>query len=90
MGITTVRLQPDLEQDLEAAASKLQRSKSWLINQALREYLERDAVERLRWRQTMEALDDVAQGNVVSGDDVHAWLQSWGGDAELPQPKSGP
>ena len=89
MGVTTVRLQADLERELEAAAGKLQRSKSWLINQALREYLERQALEQLRWRQTMEALDDVALGNVVSGDDVHAWLQSWGGDAELPQPKGG-
>lgn len=89
MGVTTVRLQPDLEQGLEAAASKLQRSKGWLINQALREYLERQTLEQLRWRQTLEALDDVAQGNVVSGDDVHAWLQSWGGADELPQPKSG-
>jgi predicted transcriptional regulator len=41
MSVTTVRLQPEVESGLEAMADKLSRSKSWLINQALREYLER-------------------------------------------------
>jgi predicted transcriptional regulator len=34
-------------------------------------------------------MDSVAQGNVVSGDAVHAWLRSWGSADELPPPKVG-
>lgn len=90
MGVTTVRLQPELEQGLEAAADRLHRSKSWLINQALREFLARQKLEQARWQQTLQAMDSVAAGNVVSGDAVHAWLNSWGSEVELPAPKPEP
>ena len=32
----------------------------------------------LRWRETLEALEDVAAGRVVDGELVHAWLKTWG------------
>jgi predicted transcriptional regulator len=86
MSVTTVRLQPEVEQGLEALAGKLQRSKSWLINQALREYMAREAVEQTRWQQTLEALDTVAEGRAVSGENVHAWLRGWGSADEQPAP----
>lgn len=86
MGVTTVRLQPELEARLEAVAAKLHRSKSWLINQALREYIERQALEQTRWEATLSAMESVARGNVVSGEAIHAWLQSWGTADELPPP----
>ena len=37
MSVTTVRLQAEVEQQLELIASRLQRSKDWVINQALLE-----------------------------------------------------
>lgn len=89
MSVTTVRLQPDLEENLVAQAEKLHRSKSWLINQALREYFERQELEQARWQETLQAMESVAQGRVVSGDAVGAWLQSWGTDNELSPPKVG-
>ena len=42
MSVTTVRLSPEIEQDLETTASKMQRSKSWVISEALREYIARN------------------------------------------------
>ena len=39
MGVTSVRLQPEIEHGLDAVARRQRRSKSWLINQALREYM---------------------------------------------------
>ena len=89
MSVTTVRLQPDVEEGLEAMADRLQRSKSWLINQALREYIERQEIEQARWRDTLQAMESVARGKVVSSEAVHDWLQSWGSDSELPPPKAG-
>ena len=38
MSITTVRLQPEVEELLEQMARKRDRSKNWLINQAVAEY----------------------------------------------------
>jgi predicted transcriptional regulator len=66
MSVTTVRLQPELEENLEATAKKLHRSKSWLINQALREFFARQELEQNRWQETLQAMESVAQGRVVS------------------------
>jgi predicted transcriptional regulator len=38
---TSVRLNPDLRSQLERVSHKLHRGKSWIINQALKEYLTR-------------------------------------------------
>lgn len=89
MSVTTVRLQPELEENLGLMAEELHRSKSWLINQALREFFERKALEQTRWQETLQAIESVAQGKVVSGDAVHTWLQSWGSPDEIPPPKVG-
>jgi predicted transcriptional regulator len=89
MSVTTVRLQPEVEEGLEAVAGKLHRTKSWVINQALREFLERQDLEQVRWQETLEAMESVARGKVVSGEAVHAWLAGWGSHDELPPPKTG-
>jgi predicted transcriptional regulator len=88
MSVTTVRLQPDIEQSLQNMTSSTQRSKSWLINQAIKEFVERQNNEQIRWQQTLQAMESVAQGRVVSGEAVHNWLQSWGTDKELAAPEN--
>jgi len=89
MSVTTVRLSQGVEETLDALAGKLQRSKSWLINQALREYIERQQLEQVRWQETLVAVESVAKGEVVSGDAVHAWLRSWGTQDETDPPRVG-
>lgn len=89
MSVTTVRLQPELEESLGAMAEKLHRSKSWLINQALREFFARQELEQGRWQETLQAMEAVTQGKVVSAESVNTWLQSWGSDNELSPPKLG-
>lgn len=89
MSVTTVRLQPDVEESLEAIAAKLQRTRNWLINQALREFIQRQEQELIRWHETLQAMESVAQGKVVSGEAVHSWLRSWGSANEMPPPKAG-
>ena len=89
MSVTTVRLQADVEERLEAMAGKLHRTKSWLINQALREFIDNQTTEQSRWSETVKAMESVASGEVVSGEAVHDWLRSWGSGSELAPPKSG-
>ncbi|MGB9428315.1 MAG: ribbon-helix-helix protein, CopG family [Gammaproteobacteria bacterium] len=89
MSVTTVRLQPELEKSLETMAGKLHRSKSWLINQAIKEFIANQKLEQARWQETLAAMESVTRGKTVSGEAVHAWLRSWGSDNELPPPKSG-
>ncbi|MCH4811863.1 CopG family ribbon-helix-helix protein [Vreelandella neptunia] len=89
MSVTTVRLQADVEQRLEAIASRLHRSKGWVINQALLEYIEKQKLEQERWTQTLEAMESAAQGKVVDASEVHSWLKSWGTENEQNAPRSG-
>ena len=88
MSVTTVRLQSEVEQHLDAIATKLQRSRGWVINQALSEYIARQQLEQERWKQTLEAMESAAQGKVVDASEVHAWLNSWGTEKEQIAPRS--
>lgn len=88
MSVTSVRIQDDLQESLEDLAGKLHRSKNWLINEAVKEYVARKVAESEKWRETLEAVDSVKNGDVVDSDDVHAWLKSWGTENEKKPPKA--
>jgi len=87
MGVTSVRLQPEIENPLEKLATKLDRSKNYLINQAIKEFLARKSLEDQKWGETLEALDSVKSNRVVTEQDVNEWLASWGKDNEIQPPK---
>lgn len=89
MGVTTIRLQPEAESGLEAMSDRLQRSKNWLVNQAILEFVARQELEQSRWKETLTAMESVANGKVVSGQAVHSWLESWGTSNELSPPAGG-
>ena len=89
MGVTTVRLQAEIEQQLEAIANRLHRSKGWVINEALSDYIKKQALEQARWQQTLDAMASAAQGKVAEASEVHEWLSSWGTDNERDAPGSG-
>jgi predicted transcriptional regulator len=89
MGVTTVRLQTEIERELDELADTLDRSKGWLINQAVSEYIARHHLEQDRWQQTLEAMESAARGKLVDASEVHEWLSSWGTNQELEAPESG-
>jgi predicted transcriptional regulator len=68
-------------------AKSSHRSKNWLINEAVREYLERSRLDVERWEETLEASDAVRAGDAIDGERVHEWLESWGEDRERPAPE---
>ena len=87
MGITSVRLKPEIETPLEDLSKELDRSKSYLINQAIQEFLERRANEAKQWKETLEAIESVKSGRVIDEKEVNNWLSSWGTDKEINPPK---
>ncbi|HEB63121.1 MAG TPA: ribbon-helix-helix protein, CopG family [Gammaproteobacteria bacterium] len=87
MGVTSIRLQAEIENPLEKLAKKLDRSKNYLINQAIKEFLVRKSLEEKKWNETLDALDSVKSNRVVTEQDVNAWLDSWGEDNEIKPPK---
>ena len=86
MGVTSIRLQPEIESPLEELAVKLDRSKNYIINQAIKEYIERQSIEDSRWSDTLEALSSIKKGLSVPESEVNAWLESWGSGEELSPP----
>jgi predicted transcriptional regulator len=86
MGVTSIRLSEDVEVPLEQLAKKLDRSKNYLVNQAIKEFVLRQSMEELRWADTVEALDSVKAARLVDSKEVSEWLKSWGSDS----PKSPP
>ena len=78
MSMTSVRMPNDLMQRLEDTAERLRRSKGWVINDALREYLEREELRVRRLDETRDALSDLETGALIEDDEVLAWLDSWG------------
>jgi len=87
MSVTSVRLQPEIENPLEKLATKLDRSKNYLINQAIKEFIARRALDEARWNETLEALDSVKSNKLIEEQSVNEWLESWGSDNELNPPK---
>ena len=67
-------------------AQRLDRSKNYLINQAIREFVARQAMEDSRWEDTLKALDSVKEGEVINESEVISWLKSWGTDTESSPP----
>ena len=87
MSITSVRIPDDMEKPLESLSKKLDRSKSYLINQAIMEFIARQSLEDSRWQDTLEALESIKAGKSIAEEDVNAWLNSWGTNDRKSAPK---
>lgn len=75
--VMTAHLPVALAEQVDALAARLERSRGWVVKQALAAYVER---ETERYRLTLEAMADVDAGNAVSHDDVKAWAATLGTD----------
>ena len=87
MSVTSIRLADEVDQPLGSLAKKLDRSKNYLINQAIREFLARQSLEEARWQDTLEALESVKAGKTLSDTDVNSWLNTWGTGERKNSPK---
>ena len=88
MGVTSIRLNSEVEAPLERLAKKLDRSRNYLINRAIREFVARQSMEEARWADTLQALNSAQSGKLVSEEKVAEWLRSWGTDDESEPPRA--
>ena len=82
----SVRLQSELNEQVTAIAAALDRPKSWIIEQALKDYVALQAWQLAAIDEGIKAADD---GRLVAHEDVAAWVKSWSGPDELPTPECG-
>ncbi len=87
MSITSIRLADEVEKPLESLAKKLDRSKNYIINQAVKEFLAKQSLEDSRWQDTLAALESIKAGKSIDETAVNAWLNSWGTDSRTSPPE---
>lgn len=80
----TAHIPLDLANKVGQLASRLERSRAWIVKQALVAWVDQEEERR---RLTLEALADVDAGRVIDQQAVQAWAQSLSGDSPLPLPK---
>jgi len=79
----SVRLQPELNEQIAAIAAAMDRPKSWVIEQALEDYVE---VQKWQIAAIEEGIRQADAGQLIPHEKVAAWVQSLGGPNELPMP----
>lgn len=70
--VVTAVLPEALALRLDEVAARTERSRSWLVRQALAEWL---AEEERRYQLTLEALKSVDEGCTVSQEQIEAWVE---------------
>jgi predicted transcriptional regulator len=72
-----------LAKKVDELAIRLERSRGWIVKQALSAWIEQEEERR---RLTIEALADVDAGRVIDHQAVQAWADSLDTDKPLPVP----
>lgn len=68
--VVTAKLPDELVKEMDEVADRMDRSKSWIVRQAVAEWL---AEEQRRYELTLEGLKDIDEGRIVSHEDMKKW-----------------
>jgi predicted transcriptional regulator len=82
--VLTAHVPLPLAEKIDQMAARLDRSRGWIVKQALADWIER---EEEYARLTREALADVDAGRAVSHQAVQEWVDSLGTDKPSPAPR---
>ena len=82
--VITAHVPLPLAEKVDQLAVRLERSRGWIIKQALSAWIDQ---EEERSRLTREALADVDAGRAIDHQAVQAWADSLSTDQPLPVPR---
>jgi len=82
--VVTAHVPLGLAEKVDQMATRLERSKGWIVKQALAAWIDQ---EEERSRLTREALADVDAGHVIDHQAVQSWADSLSTDTPLPVPR---
>ncbi|WP_159586314.1 CopG family ribbon-helix-helix protein [Chelativorans xinjiangense] len=85
--VLTAHVPLELAERVDQVASRLERSRGWIVKQALTAWIEQEEERR---RLTLEGLADVDAGRVIPHEAVQAWADSLDTDNPLPPPSIPP
>ena len=72
-GVFTVRISPEKQQQLDALAQALDRSRNWVVSEAIDQYLE---VQAWQTEQIQHGIEEADRGELVSHEDVIAEVRA--------------
>jgi predicted transcriptional regulator len=81
--VVTARLELDLLKELDRLAQGIHRTRSWLINDAIENYVQNNS-----WQigAIQKGLESAESGSVLPHDAVESWLETWGTPHEKAPP----
>lgn len=82
--VLTAHVPIQMAEKVDQMASRLERSRGWIMKQALSAWIDQ---EEERSRLTREALADVDAGHVIDHQAVQAWADSLDSDSPLDVPR---
>ena len=82
--VLTAHVPLSLAEKVDQLAARLERSRGWIIKQALSAWVEEEEERR---RLTLEALADVDAGRTISHQAVQEWAESLGTEEPRPLPR---
>lgn len=82
--VLTAHVPVSLAEKVEQLATRLERSRGWIVKQALTAWIDQ---EEERQRLTQEALADVDEGRVIDHQAVQAWADSLSTGTPIPIPR---
>ncbi|TWG94675.1 putative transcriptional regulator [Mesorhizobium sp. J18] len=82
--VLTAHVPLQLAEKVDELASRLDRSRGWIVKQALSAWIEQEEERR---RLTLEALADIDSARVIDHQDMRAWAESLDTDNPLPAPR---
>ncbi len=85
---TTIKFDPETKERVKRLADARHRSTHWMVIEAVRQYVEREEKRQAFQQEARAAWDEFQEtGLHVSGDEVIAWLETWGDENEKPAPQ---
>lgn len=85
---TSLRIEQDLKDRIESLAQSRDRSPHWIMLEAIQQYVEREEKRESFYREAAESWEEYQNtGLHLTGDELSAWLKTWGGDEQVPAPK---
>lgn len=81
--VLTAHIPLPLAKKVDQLAVRLERSRTWIIKQALSSWIDH---EEARQRLTLEAMADVDAGRVIDHEAVQKWAESLSTKKPLPLP----
>ncbi len=81
--VITAHVPLALAEKVEAMATRLERSRGWVMKQALAAWVDQ---EEERHRMTLQALDDVDASRLINPQAIQAWADSLSTNKPLPPP----